>query len=439
MGLKSIRVSVPVLMLMVFQSGNCHNSSTENGLMNLFYGGASGQRSMAPVAAPQQTFQQRDVQPEVNTMSLGMLSSAENELSEVNARSVRILSSAGNEQFRQQNEQDSEKASSNGHLTNYPRVYGMGYPDGVNSAEFNRYMDGASNFQETSTVYVDPHTKKLQDQFIKEQQERNNSNAKIPVEKEMEYQVVLGFVNDAIANLSDFLKGGKNEFVDELSISRKPEDVADILEKVLVREMIGLKKITSELKGDSQGGEAKRKEVEAKDMEVDNLLAILKARKLHLPEWISIDGKDCQCFYTADSFTNSRSSFETDAINSFKRKNVGSEDVVDGKELVNQCPFLALCLTDSEKKMVPFEIRKHSHDKGGIQADEKWEKEGEWKGKYIWEIIADSIKKRIFVYDLARRSGANILSGFFEYGKSYDDLKRVCQQDGHYQQLVKNK
>ncbi|MBO7454271.1 MAG: hypothetical protein J6T91_02725, partial [Alphaproteobacteria bacterium] len=73
MSLKSIRVSVPVLMLMVFQSGNCHNSSTENGLMNLFYGRASGQRSMAPVAAPQQTVHQRDVQaPEVNTRSLRM-------------------------------------------------------------------------------------------------------------------------------------------------------------------------------------------------------------------------------------------------------------------------------------------------------------------------------------------------------------------------------
>ncbi|MBO7641663.1 MAG: hypothetical protein J6S86_00670 [Alphaproteobacteria bacterium] len=386
---------------------------------------SGGQQNREVKVSPQRTVQQRGVQPEDNTGSLGM------------------QSSAGNEQFRQQNEQDSEeggritleeqlerlrlemaelrKASSN----KYPPAYGYSYPNGVDSVEFNQH--------------VDPHTKKLQDQFIKEQQERNNSNAEVPVEKEVEYQVVLGLVNDAIANLSDFLKGNENRVVDEMLISRKPEDVADTLGKVLVMEMTGLKKITSELEGDSQGVEAKRKEVEAKDMEVDNLLAILKARELHLPEWISIDGKDCQCFYTADSFTNSRSSFETDAINSFKRKNVGSEDVVDGKELVNQCPFLALCLTDSEKKMIPFEIRKHSHDKGGIQADEKWEKEGEWKGKYIWEIIADSIKKRIFVYDLARRSGANILSGFFEYGKSYDDLKRVCQQDGHYQQLVKNK
>lgn len=411
MSLKSIRVSVPVLMLMVFQSGNCHNSSTENGLMNLFYGRASGQRSMAPVAAPQQTVHQRDVQaPEVNTRSLRMQSSTENEqLSEQIERLNREVA-------------ELRMALPNRYPPvygyNYPPAYGYSYPNGVNSVEFNQHVDGASSSQEASTVYVDPHTKKLQDQFIKEQQKRINGSGN-PIEKELEYQIVRGLVDDAMANLSDFLEGKKNEFVDQMLLTRDRKGVADILGKVLVREMIGLERIGAELTGVSQ-------EVEARKKEVNDLLA-----RLHLPESISINGKD---FAVSDrSFaTNSRESFCEDAMKSFTKIEKGSTFPVNGKIYKGQCAINSLNLTSEEEEKIPVDIRKELNDKGGIQSDDK----------ELWERISDSVQKRIFVYDYQR----GFIVGFYEYGKSYKDLRRVfgkfeCGEpfeplERHYQQLV---
>lgn len=411
MSLKSIRVSVPVLMLMVFQSGNCHNSSTENGLMNLFYGRASGQRSMAPVAAPQQTVHQRDVQaPEVNTRSLRMQNSTENEqLSEQIERLNREVA-------------ELRMALPNRYPPvygyNYPPAYGYSYPNGVNSVEFNQHVDGASSSQEASTVYVDPHTKKLQDQFIKEQQKRINGSGN-HIEKELEYQIVRGLVDDAMANLSDFLEGKKNEFVDQMLLTRDRKGVADILGKVLVREMIGLERIGAELTGVSQ-------EVEARKKEVNDLLA-----RLHLPESISINGKD---FAVSDrSFaTNSRESFCEDAMKSFTKIEKGSTFPVNGKMYKSQCAISSLNLTSEEEKKIPVDIRKELNDKDGIQSD----------NKELWERISDSVQKRIFVYDYQ----GGFIVGFYEYGKSYKDLRRVFGKfeygepfeplERHYQQLV---
>ena len=306
----------------------------------------------------------------------------------------------------------------------YPRSYGYNYPDGVNSVEFNQHVDGASNSQEASTVYVDSRTKKLQDQFIREQQGRINGYNDNDM-KEMEYQVALDLVNKARKDVIDFLDGNKNENVEELlSLGYSREEVADKLRNVWRREMMDLEKIGSELKDVSQEVEARRKEGE-------DLFARLNLL-LSLPESMSIDGKVVSV--PKNTFrTNSVATFKEDAKKSFTREDKGGTYPSQNGTLYNgQCAINSLCLSSEEERKIPDEIRKELNDKGGIQSD----------ASELWEQIADSVQKRIFVYEYQNGS----IVRFFEYGRSYEDLRRVCGEfeydkqfeiiGAHYQKLV---
>ena len=126
----------------------------------------------------------------------------------------------------------------------------------------------------------------------------------------------------------------------------------------------------------------------------------------------------------------SEDSFNADILNSFKVEEKGSEYTNENEtKYEKQCGICALDLDSEEEKSIPDNIRQELNDKGGISADSK-----------LWKEIADIVKKRIFVYEIRD----NALFGFFEYGKENDEendekgkyIRRVCLQNGHYQQLI---
>lgn len=400
-----VRVSSLVLMASVFQFGNCHNAATEKGLLELL---GRGQRSsMMPVAAPRQQQARQPVQPDVN-ISIG---------------SVSALSRGGNGDLSSSVRDDSQGVAQgyirgNADLYNndpaHTNTYGYSASYGYN---WVNDVASTSDSQRVPTDSADKFIRDLGEARAAQQKEDEELNR---VAMETHYQVVYGLVNKAKEDLIDFLDGKKNENVDDLlSRGRSREEVADILEKILIREMIGLEKMGAGLKGVSQ-------EVKAKREEVDGLLA-----RLHLPESVSIDKKVVGV--SRDIFqTNSPVAFVEDAKKSFTREDKGGRyPSLNGTLYDGQCAINSLCLSSEEERKIPDEIRKELNDRGGIQPD----------AKELWERIADSVQKRIFVYEYQNGS----IVSFFEYGRSYDDLRRVCGEfkydahfkvvDAHYQRL----
>jgi len=148
--------------------------------------------------------------------------------------------------------------------------------------------------------------------------------------------------------------------------------------------------------------------------------------KLSINDKIFVYGKS-ELFSTNDA---SKDSFISDIVNSFKVEEKGSEYTNENEtKYEKQCGICALDLDSEEEKSIPDNIRQELNDKGGISADSK-----------LWKEIADIVKKRIFVYEIRD----NALFGFFEYGKENDEendekgkyIRRVCLQNGHYQQLI---
>ncbi len=123
--------------------------------------------------------------------------------------------------------------------------------------------------------------------------------------------------------------------------------------------------------------------------------------------------------------TNSEESFCEDATKPFTKVEKGGEYSVNGRKYSNQCAICSLSLTPEEEEKVPVEIREKLSNAGGVQADDS----------ALWKRIAESVQKRIFVYECQE----NRVTAFYEYGDSYEDLKRVCLEDAHYQQLVEEK
>lgn len=139
-----------------------------------------------------------------------------------------------------------------------------------------------------------------------------------------------------------------------------------------------------------------------------------------MPASISVDGRDLGV--NEESLeVHSKRLFCRDSVDSFRRIEKGS--VYNGYE--SQCAICSLDLTPEEEGKIPVDIRKKLNDDGGVHAD----------NSNLWERIAKSVQKRVFVYEYQKGQ----ISGFYEYGKSYEGLKRVFLEGTHYQQLVKNK
>lgn len=143
-------------------------------------------------------------------------------------------------------------------------------------------------------------------------------------------------------------------------------------------------------------------------------------RKNKKPSFVSIDDKIVNVRHEVilNRFRNAL--YKDIKGHLFKRMDRGSS----WKSYCYQCAICSLNLTSDEEKRIPSVIRQYANKKGGLLADD-----GKW-----WKQIAESIKRRILVYE----HGNGEIIGFYEYGKEYvkNGTKRTCLENKHYQELM---